>query len=164
MAITPLSSPWKDNCLSIIVKPKFVLQLFLYLIFFLEIFSINTARTIRTRIFEIGFVFFYLLLEFQKSREMYSFKHWCFLCAGEKDVTVKIAKLDEAVREHIGQFSIIVRILFFVRSRVCLFWFLELHAEWSAFGYLCGMQRFSERLRKATREICKCWKNVHRTS
>lgn len=41
---------------------------------------------------------------------MYSFSSWCFLCASEKDVNVEIQSLEAALKQNIGEFSIIVRI------------------------------------------------------
>lgn len=40
---------------------------------------------------------------------MYQYTLWCFLCANEKNVNVEIQLLDDATRETIGQFSLIVR-------------------------------------------------------
>lgn len=45
------------------------------------------------------------------------FSHWCFLCASENEANVEIKSLDEATREIIGEFSIIVRIKFLSRLR-----------------------------------------------
>lgn len=39
---------------------------------------------------------------------MYEFSCWCLLCASERDVEVEIQSLDEAIRENIGQFTLIV--------------------------------------------------------
>jgi hypothetical protein len=44
---------------------------------------------------------------------MYEFTKWCFLCASDKNVNVNIKSLEEVIREHIGQFSIIVSFYFY---------------------------------------------------
>lgn len=43
---------------------------------------------------------------------MYQIKDWCFLCAAENNADVAIQSLDETTRENIGQFSIIVSVIY----------------------------------------------------
>lgn len=82
--------------------------------------------------------------------EMYQF--WCFLCAGKEKVDVEIQSLNEATRESIGIFSLIVILKKLYKKYVIkilnIFLFLEFHTTRSSFKNMQILSRILERTRK----------------
>jgi hypothetical protein len=45
-----------------------------------------------------------------------SFKEWCLLCANVSNVNIEIMELNDEIKEHIGMFSVLVRLINFLLS------------------------------------------------
>jgi hypothetical protein len=80
---------------------------------------------------------------------MYQFTGWCLLCASEKNVEVEIQQLDDAMRENVGQFSLIVSFIFLFsmsNNKLLFSSFLESHAARSSIKDLQILSQVSEKL------------------